>query len=638
MKQALPFLSMAFLAFLTHVLNGQTTFVGTPVVTPTGTACSGETINVSLTIFETSLPATTNVFNFATPNGYVDAVQLTETRNGLTGIELVTYNYELTLAADFPGNAFDFILIVFNPNGLVFNSEISEQVNFANTIAVEPLPDISLVAEQENNGDALLCLPPGATVPGSTTVDLAATVSNSNQLTQPLQYQWLFNNVPVPNAVLPGFAADRPGTYELEVASLNCFNNKARAAIDVITQPATALNQPPDVTACDGAMVTLLTNPAEPGAVFQWLRSDLDADNFTPVPGANAPVLTLDALSASDEGKYQLEANLNGCTEQTLPIVVNLVDPGLSMNTASAPDISIDGNTTFTYNQVFSNTEGPQTEIDWIIGSESVTVTADQPQVSGTLPNVEGSGKPIDYTVINTPQPGGEVRSELQILNINAGDQVTVPISVSARSLDETMAACVSIGPFDLGTLSLLPVEWLYIRAQPVEEGVLVEWATASELNNDYFTVERSIDGADFTPIGKVPGVGTAHAVQSYQWVDRNIPSGGGDGYYRIKQTDFDGQYAYSDMAVVPLGATNVSKALFHWIQSETLVIQLTAHYRQSAQVLIFDMNGRALVSQRVQLEQGPNTFGPSVALLPRGVYMLQIIGEQTSHSSLFLK
>lgn len=97
----------------------------------------------------------------------------------------------------------------------------------------------------------------------------------------------------------------------------------------------------------------------------------------------------------------------------------------------------------------------------------------------------------------------------------------------------------------------LLPVEWLDFQARLIndEREVRCLWLTASETNNDYFTVERSADGYEFVAIGQVAGSGNSSVTNSYQWVDpRPLP---GRSYYRIRQTDYNGQTDHSPIRSV---------------------------------------------------------------------------------------
>jgi hypothetical protein len=84
---------------------------------------------------------------------------------------------------------------------------------------------------------------------------------------------------------------------------------------------------------------------------------------------------------------------------------------------------------------------------------------------------------------------------------------------------------------------------------------VKLDWATASELHNDYFTVERSMDGLNWENIIQIAGAGTSTNRNDYSEVDTRPIEG--LSYYRLKQTDFDGQFTYSHAVSVQYEARN---------------------------------------------------------------------------------
>lgn len=105
------------------------------------------------------------------------------------------------------------------------------------------------------------------------------------------------------------------------------------------------------------------------------------------------------------------------------------------------------------------------------------------------------------------------------------------------------------------GTLTgpFLPIELMYFDAVVCNNNrnVCLNWATASEKNNDYFTVERSVDGAEFTEVTKVQGSGTSYVKKYYSAIDEHPLND--VSYYRLKQTDIDKSFSYSPIVAVAL-------------------------------------------------------------------------------------
>lgn len=91
-----------------------------------------------------------------------------------------------------------------------------------------------------------------------------------------------------------------------------------------------------------------------------------------------------------------------------------------------------------------------------------------------------------------------------------------------------------------------LPVTLVSFTASVKENGIALDWATASEYNNDYFEVQRSEDGVTFETIGRVEGNGTSQIRHDYQLMDAEPLIG--TNYYRLKQVDIDGAFEYSNV------------------------------------------------------------------------------------------
>lgn len=110
-----------------------------------------------------------------------------------------------------------------------------------------------------------------------------------------------------------------------------------------------------------------------------------------------------------------------------------------------------------------------------------------------------------------------------------------------------------SFSEFGVGTGggSELPIKLASFEAEYIAEDnwVKVDWETQVEINNDYFLVQRSIDGLEFEDVAEVDGAGNSTITLAYTAYDQNPPRG--MVYYRLKQIDFDGKYSYSEMVPV---------------------------------------------------------------------------------------
>ena len=110
--------------------------------------------------------------------------------------------------------------------------------------------------------------------------------------------------------------------------------------------------------------------------------------------------------------------------------------------------------------------------------------------------------------------------------------------------------------------LIALPVELLNFNAQRInDEFVKLDWQTASEINNDYFTIERSLNGIDWDEIDRIDGAGNSSSLLSYESIDKSPLMG--ISYYRLKQTDFDGEFSYSNIKSINFNLVNNQIEIF---------------------------------------------------------------------------
>lgn len=193
-------------------------------------------------------------------------------------------------------------------------------------------------------------------------------------------------------------------------------------------------------------------------------------------------------------------------------------------------------------------------------------------------------------------------------------------------------------GPFTFGILdnASLPVELLEFSATPAQEDVLVKWTTVSEINNDFFEVYRSKDAVQFTPIGRVNGSGNANHIIKYELLDPMAARQGADVlYYRLRQVDFNGEF--SDSEIVPVqfeqsGSFQLVHASFE--DGKGLSGAFTNNSKGQVQIFCFDMNGRLILQQTIQSNEGINSFNVATDGMARGVYTVQVVYNGTAHAA----
>ncbi len=108
-----------------------------------------------------------------------------------------------------------------------------------------------------------------------------------------------------------------------------------------------------------------------------------------------------------------------------------------------------------------------------------------------------------------------------------------------------------------IGTGATLPIELIDFNAEINNNSVELNWATATELNNDYFIIERATDisteNSNWNQIDQTSGAGTTNTISEYILIDNDIDANEETYYYRLKQVDYDGKFTYSDIVAVSI-------------------------------------------------------------------------------------
>lgn len=148
----------------------------------------------------------------------------------------------------------------------------------------------------------------------------------------------------------------------------------------------------------------------------------------------------------------------------------------------------------------------------------------------------------------------GNTRVDYSGCFVNFGTaDLTIPLTLIANRRDETVTATWTFSSTnpggDCASAMPLPVQLSHFNAEAKSGTTTISFTTATEVNNDYFTISRSADGKIFENIGEVDGSGNSHQEVHYEFVDEKPIAG--ISYYRIMQTDYDGQYSYSDVKSV---------------------------------------------------------------------------------------
>ncbi len=169
-----------------------------------------------------------------------------------------------------------------------------------------------------------------------------------------------------------------------------------------------------------------------------------------------------------------------------------------------------------------------------------------------------------------------------------------------------------------------LPVELISFTGEALTDGNLLKWVTATEIDNDYFTLERSQNGIDFEEINIQSGAGNTNVNQYYEFLDKEAPIG--VSYYKLYQTDFDGTSTYAGIVELYRGDTGMSIVEL-WPNPASTQVNILFNLPESQQtsILVYDAIGRTVHENMSNRLAGLNQHNIALEGLASGVYFVEI-------------
>jgi hypothetical protein len=180
-------------------------------------------------------------------------------------------------------------------------------------------------------------------------------------------------------------------------------------------------------------------------------------------------------------------------------------------------------------------------------------------------------------------------------------------------------------GPTEFCNGTILPVELIRFESYFDSDGVLLSWASASELNSDYYSIERSEDGKTFYEIGQVMGNGTSNTIQEYEYKDKLTFKSNFE-YYRLKQVDYDGAYEYS-VILVEFFEDALTKSYEIYPNPATSIIKMSSS-RPFPNMQMINSKGQTLAI----LSEENSVTNFDISDYPSGTYYLHFITAQGSN------
>ena len=174
----------------------------------------------------------------------------------------------------------------------------------------------------------------------------------------------------------------------------------------------------------------------------------------------------------------------------------------------------------------------------------------------------------------------------------------------------------------------IVPVELASFSASVIQNRILLEWATASELNNNGFEIERSVDNNTFITIGFLEGKGTTTESSFYSFEDLSPPTDNNTVYYRLKQVDFDGQFTYSKTISVEFNMLEdfALKQNYPNPFNPSTTVEYNIREAELVTLKVFDVLGEEVVTLvNEEKSAGTHNVTFNAGNLPSGLYFYTI-------------
>jgi hypothetical protein len=220
-------------------------------------------------------------------------------------------------------------------------------------------------------------------------------------------------------------------------------------------------------------------------------------------------------------------------------------------------------------------------------------------------------------TFINNGAPGWTELTPQQALASTGEPRISSPVTTTQFNNFDFTLTDQSV---------TLPVELTSFFARATANNIKLSWQTASEKNNDFFLVEKMKTDQTFEPIGKIKGAGTTVTQTNYSFVDEKPRLG--DNYYRLKQTDVDGKFVYSQVVQVSFDGKPRTGYTIYPNPSDGKHLYFD-NATEDFVVSFQDVTGSVIFKSNVTAED--SSLDISTLQLPSGFYFVRTIGKGES-------
>ena len=254
-----------------------------------------------------------------------------------------------------------------------------------------------------------------------------------------------------------------------------------------------------------------------------------------------------------------------------------------------------------------------------ISGPDTLCLFADEPSVF-TVNALDGAT--YTWTSTNATIIDGQGTNTVEVsADIDAGPgSVSVIVTTDCGSATANLSFEVAE---DCGFINPLPVELISFDGAATSQGIALNWATASEKNNDRFEVQRSQDGRNFETVGTVKGNGSASNRNDYSFLDKAAKNG--LNYYRLRQVDFNGEFEFSKVLAIDtkMGAANSVTLYPNPATDGNFNVRMTPT-KEATNIQIMDISGKVLMNKSVNNVSELSINGKALGM-KAGMYLISV-------------
>ncbi len=181
------------------------------------------------------------------------------------------------------------------------------------------------------------------------------------------------------------------------------------------------------------------------------------------------------------------------------------------------------------------------------------------------------------------------------------------------------------------------PIKLLSFNGECLSGYKKFNWITSTEINNNYFTIESSINGKDFNYVENIKGAGNSNVIKTYKY--NYINQSDNANYFRLKQTDFDGEYSYSNIISVECSNEN-DKLNIDYIAVSDNIIKVFFNYKEGQNycLKLFNQNGQYIKNINGISVNGTNMIDIDRAGISAGLYFIILeSGNKVDTERLFI-